>query len=71
MTKLQQSQKRFAVRSIRHMMGRKKYRDGPQRLRNFIRINYGVLYTMGHCRKIWEQYSTVRGQMQRQKEGSL
>ena len=55
--KLTRDQKRRAVWAIRLMRTRRR---NPQRLRNFIRINYRVEYTIGHCRRIWEVFKRAR-----------
>jgi hypothetical protein len=60
MPRLTVEEQRFAAKSIRAMLAGRNQLDGPQRLRNFIRVNYGVEYTLGYCRGIWTKAKRSR-----------
>lgn len=56
MQKLSPKHKQFACDSVVYMLRRVGLGDAPERLRNFININYRVDYKLATCRKIWQKY---------------
>lgn len=60
LTRLTARQQYSAVEAIRLAWGIERnldeFKDAPQRVRNFIRINYRREYTLNHCRRIWNRF---------------
>jgi hypothetical protein len=55
--KLSRKHQRLSVEAVRLMRVKTKL---PVRLRNFIRLNFGIEYSLSSARRIWTKYRHAR-----------